>query len=467
MKATDLERSGSKLVLPEKMTIDAGIEMLQRIKKYEDETTEIVKKFNGFPWDAAISFSRAMEKQFGWVSAEATPGFFGPQPPELISVPTSLSTSVMVPLGRFSLPGIFGHIQTVVTGDRKGSFFYVAATVRRKHEEAINKLFALTDELLATESIYRGKAFKLRLKTDNGEMDHSAMPKFLSLGKVRPSELVFSRDVEEMIATNLYTLIEHRELCQKFKVPGKRGILLSGKYGTGKTLLAYVAAKKCTENGWTFLYCERADELADMVKLAHQYQPAVVFCEDIDRTVTGERSVEMDDILNIIDGIESKGTELMVILTTNHVENLNRALLRPGRLDAVINVLPPDAEAVGRLIRVYGRGHIPENADLSEVGRLLEGTIPAVIRECTERAKLSQIKLSAGSEYEGQLVITEAALVDAAKSLRNQLDLLAERPTEKTASERMGAALQELVKGSHNGDLELIARTVRNIDSRI
>ena len=83
------------------------------------------------------------------------------------------------------------------------------------------------------------------------------------------------------------------------------------------------------------------------------------------------------------------------MLTTNHLENINPAMLRPGRLDSIINVLPPDAEAVSRLFHLYGGSTIAADEDLSKAADLLSGTIPAVIAEVVKRAKLVQLGLQA------------------------------------------------------------------------
>jgi transitional endoplasmic reticulum ATPase len=68
--------------------------------------------------------------------------------------------------------------------------------------------------------------------------------------------------------------------------------------------------------------------------------------------------------LNEIDGVESKGKELITILTSNHAENINQAMLRPGRLDAVLSIQAPDAFAAEKLIRLYARGLILERESL-------------------------------------------------------------------------------------------------------
>src|SRR5262249_9702485 len=112
-----------------------------------------------------------------------------------------------------------------------------------------------------------------------------------------------------------------------------------------KTLTAYVTAKKSSSNNWTFIYLDRVAGLHEAFRFAKQYAPSVIFAEDIDRAVNGDdRTTDIDDVLNTIDGIESKGGEIITILTTNHVDQINRAMLRPGRLDAVISIQAPDAE---------------------------------------------------------------------------------------------------------------------------
>jgi transitional endoplasmic reticulum ATPase len=201
----------------------------------------------------------------------------------------------------------------------------------------------------------------------------------------------------------------------------RRGVLLAGVYGVGKTLGAKVAAGIAVEKGITFIYCKRAEEFAEAVEFAIQYQPAVVFCEDIDRVLAGERSVKMDDILNIVDGIDTKAAEVMIVLTSNAPEAINPAGLRPGRLDAIINVLPPDAEAVVRLIKMYGAGMLATDLDLTKVAAKLEGSIPAVIEEVVKRSKLAALKDNPDSN---KIVVTELALEEAADTMEMQLALL-------------------------------------------
>lgn len=191
------------------------------------------------------------------------------------------------------------------------------------------------------------------------------------------------------------------------------------------------------DNGITYLYVPRADELSHAIGFAKQNQsPAcVIFCEDIDRSLSGERTTEMDDILNVIDGIDTKSTNVIVVLTTNDLNAINPAMLRPGRLDAVIEVLPPDAKAVEKLLRLYGGAAIEPDTDLTKAGQSLAGEIPAVISEVVKRAKLAQLSLQDPGVPVTKL--SEAALVASADSMAKQLKLLKERSAAKprTASD--------------------------------
>lgn len=420
---SEIVREGTQIIVPDGMPLSTAIDHLETRMQFEEQVIDISEKVDAFVWDGALAFQKAMREIFGWADAVTVKTFFGDNPPQMISIETGYKETALVPWGQFKVPGITGKLQTAMERDNGVVKFAVYANIKRRDEAKIRRLIQRTRELVESESIYRGKAFKLRFTDEHGQQLPMLMPQFINLSKVNPEELVFSEAVRGAIETNIFTPIENTEKCREFKIPLKRGALLYGPYGTGKSLTSYVTARKCQENGWTFLYCERAGELADMVKLAHHFQPAVVFCEDIDRAVSGERTVEMDDILNIIDGIESKGVEIMVILTTNHVQEINQALLRPGRLDAVINVLPPDAKAVEKLIRVYGRHLVPANADLTKVGETLAGYIPAVIREVVEKSKLSAIKLGQIAEN-GKLLLSPEALLDSALSMDNQLELL-------------------------------------------
>jgi transitional endoplasmic reticulum ATPase len=185
----------------------------------------------------------------------------------------------------------------------------------------------------------------------------------------------------------------------------------------------------------------------------------------LDRDTSGDRDAALDAILNVVDGIGSKGKEIMVVVTSNSVESINRAMLRPGRLDAIITIRPPDAEAAERLMRLYGRGLIATDESLTEAGIALAGQIPAVIREAVERAKLYAISRHQSME------LHDEDLVRAANGMKHHLDLLRGKlPDTETPEHKLGAAMMAVLQkgiGQSNGSAiyDVADATKRHIEA--
>ena len=212
---------------------------------------------------------------------------------------------------------------------------------------------------------------------------------------------------QSIIETSILSPIKNEMACRKHNIPLKRGILLEGRYGTGKTLTARVTAKVAVDHGWTFIVIAKAEGLSAALNAAQRYQPAVVFAEDIDRF--GDRTKEsVNDLVNLMDGLIPANAAVMTVLTTNFVEQIDRALLRPGRLDAVVSIDAPDAETVGRLIRHYGDELLGADVALGQAGEILAGQIPATVAEVVKRAKLAMLT-------EDRETLSEADLVTAAE----------------------------------------------------
>lgn len=435
-----------QIILPEGMSCKDGMVWLSRKDEEEERSVAIHEYVDAYPLDGALALTRAMQETYGWTNLVPTPGFFGDTPPSMVGVRTGPNPEdvVQVPWGRMEIPGVEGYISTGMSLQKGRPVFTIGGVVKRKYEKEISKLATATRKIVATDSIYRARAIRVAFPdpSDTPNPD-DYNPTFLDLSSVKPEELIFPEDVKEMIHTNLFTPIERTEECRKHKIPLKRGILLAGPYGVGKTLTAYVAAKKCVENGWTFIYLESVRDLQAAIFFAQQYGPAMIFAEDIDQVLGKEdRDQATNDILNTIDGVDTKASEMIVTLTTNHVERLNQAMLRPGRLDAVIVVSEPDAKAAEKLIRMYARGLIDDSVDLTAIGEKLAGRIPAVIREVVERAKLGSIaRVSPGTE----LAMVPADLIVAADSMLGHLELLLPKKQDKRSDREKAAE----ILGSH------------------
>lgn len=426
------------IMLPKGMTITAAIRSLETERQSRETNVGIHAPIEGFVPDVAHAFFQVLKHKYGWVHNKPTPGFFGDTPPYLITVPVSLTEHVEVPWGRTVVPGIDGYLEPGAEPGSGGRYrFVLRGEVKRKHEASVKAIVEAIKEYLRTGSVFRNQAFRLSLHDGDGEPKAMPEPTFLDINRNLKDELVFSDDVMYAIQINVFTPILHTQVVRRLGVPAKRGVLLSGQFGTGKSMTSTVVADLATDNGWTYILCERADELADILRLAREYSPCVVFCEDIDRVMKGQRSISMDEVLNVIDGVESKNAELMVILTTNNIDNINQAMLRPGRLDAVIEVHPPDASAVDRLMRQYGKGLISPDEDISEAAGMLQGQIPAVIQEVVEKSKLAAVYR--GETDFGPGTLSAADLVAGAHAMQNTVKLLEPRK-EDTRPDLLKAA---------------------------
>lgn len=443
LKNTAIVHEGTQIVLPvingKPLSYDEAILWLKRKKDEDEQEFAVNYEIHASPLDGAVAFQRAIAAKYGWSQGVPTPGFFGDKPPVMIGVPVGAGERINVPWGRIEIPGIEGHLTTGMA-PMPHPHFIVGGTVKKKHAENVKELVALTEKFLKEESIYKGKAIRVSFDyiDEDGDVEFydpiQHAPQFLELDGVTDNDLIFGEEVMAAINTGLFTPIEHAGACRKYGVPLKRGVLLHGPYGTGKTLTAYVSAVKAVRHGWTFIYLSDVSDLRAALRFAAQYAPAVLFAEDIDRAVTGDRSTDMDAILNTLDGVDTKGAEIITVLTTNHIEDINPAMLRPGRLDTLVEVLPPDAKAAERLVSLYGRGLLEEGIDLKKIGKALNGNIPAFIREVTERSKIAAIA-RLGNDIEGQVL--ESDLLEAAQAMKNHASLLVPKKKSDTPAHKL------------------------------
>jgi transitional endoplasmic reticulum ATPase len=459
----EIIRSGDQILIPEELTIDKAIELLKMRRDYEEQPTVVSTTFDAFPWDGAYALFNVLKKQYGWASMRAVYDWFGEHLPAMQEIEMGVKKVGNVPWGRLNLFQKDGFVDTSV--EKKGNryVFSAVATVKRKHEKAVQDLFAEVRVELIRNSIYRGKALSIRFKNDAGGALKIPTVKFVDTENCTTDKLVFSDDVFASIETSLFTPITRMADCKRCGIPVKRGILLAGDFGVGKTLAAKVAAALAVEHDETFIYCKRTDEFAEAIEFALQYGPAIVFCEDIDRVVTGERSDEMDALLNIIDGVDTKSAEVIIVLTTNAVDKINPAILRPGRLDAVIEVKRPDAKAVARLIKLYGQHFLDPEANLETASKMLENNIPAVIEEVVKRAKLAALRHTPPGSTD--IMITEVDLRDSAATMKMQLDLLAGKKHDGSngSTHSLDHAMTEMFDKFKKGiqlDLDSIKETV-------
>jgi proteasome regulatory subunit len=181
------------------------------------------------------------------------------------------------------------------------------------------------------------------------------------------------------------------------------GVLLHGPPGTGKTMLAKAVANQTDA---TFIKMagselvhkfigEGAKLVRDLFELARQHEPAVIFIDEIDaiaakRTdskTSGDAEVQrtMMQLLSEMDGFEDRG-EIRIIAATNRFDMLDRAILRPGRFDRLIEVPKPDATGREQIFQIHTRNmNIADDVDWGKLADLAVDASGADVKAiCTE-----------------------------------------------------------------------------------
>jgi transitional endoplasmic reticulum ATPase len=437
----DVIFQGKKLVIPENMDLNDAVRFLRTKIEEDGQNMSFSRTYRFRPWDGAIASMNALKRAFGMVHQKGVRGLFGVTPPALITVNTGPNEQEQAPWGNLEIPMLPGvEFYLGSTQDKElGSLFEINASGPRKMRFHIEGVFRLIEDELNTRSIYRGKAF-----------DGQEMPEFLDTVAFDPTKVIYAKDVVEQLDANVWALMKYSDTMRKNGIPLKRATLFEGPYGTGKTLGAYMTAKIAVENGWTFLYARPGrDKLADVMATARLYQPSCVFFEDVDNIAAGDTpgNDAVAKLLDIFDGITAKGTEIMVVLTTNHADRIHKGMVRPGRLDAVIHIGAPDEDGVRKFVETNVPHELLDyNIDWERVGKSMEGYYPAFITESIDRAKRYNISRNNGTPS----LINTDDLVLAADGLRPQLALMEGAP-ETPPIESLDAAFERVVLDTVNG----------------
>lgn len=464
----DIEHSGNKIILPadpSKMSTREAIAALERKAQDEETVLDVYEIIRAYPDDALVAFYESMREKYGWASPKVKMTMFGPRAPDLLTIQTGPKEgqSVQVPFGQFTLPSVENPIETHRTSVDGQPCLVISGSVKKREAEVVKQLAQATRERLKTKSIYLGKAIRLRVDSD-GDLNYDMPPEFLETDYIQKDELILNDDEFLQVQASLWSPIENTEACVQHGIPLNRGVLLEGTYGTGKTMTANVTSKVCVDNGWTYILLDDVRGLKEALLFAQRYAPAVVFAEDIDR-VAGSRDQRGNDLLNTIDGVLTKDSKVISVMTTNHVERLDKAMLRPGRLDAVVTVRPPEEKAVIRLINLYSRNLLAAGEDLKEVGKALAGNIPATIREVVERSKLAMIASKRDQ-------ITASDLLVSGNGMKRHLELLSDVQPEISDEEKLGKAFVAVLSSTSDtsaavSKIQKAARDVRDHASYI
>jgi len=164
------------------------------------------------------------------------------------------------------------------------------------------------------------------------------------------TDLVIDPSITKLLVSDFESFWQREQWFRDKNLPFRRGYLLHGPPGNGKTSAIRAMMTSRSLNAYTLRFFNPDVDDSDLDRLfdrAHQDRPAIILLEDIDRAFpkTGEPAnrISLQHLLNSLDGVAT-GEGVVVVATANEPAALDPAILRrPGRFDRVIHFRNPDA----------------------------------------------------------------------------------------------------------------------------
>ncbi|MGA8114395.1 MAG: tetratricopeptide repeat protein [Actinocatenispora sp.] len=204
----------------------------------------------------------------------------------------------------------------------------------------------------------------------------------IEVSTVRMADVGGMVDVKNRLELAFLSPLRNPELRRLYGKGLRGGLLLYGPPGCGKTFLARAVAG---EVGASFLSVSIVDvldmwlgnserNLHELFLAARRNAPCVVFLDEVDalalkRSKAGSSAMRttVNQLLAELDGMEGGNDEVFVLAATNAPWDVDPALRRPGRLDRMVLVLPPDAPARREILDYHLRDRPIANIDLDRL----------------------------------------------------------------------------------------------------
>ena len=242
----------------------------------------------------------------------------------------------------------------------------------------------------------------------------------------------------------LIEIVEFLKKPKKFTEMGAKipkGVLLYGKPGTGKTLIAKAIAGEAdvpfiSMSGSEFIEMFAglgASRVRKLFDKARRLAPCIVFIDEIDAIgsrrssnngAESENNQTLNQLLVEMDGFSSEET-IIVLAATNRPEMLDKALLRPGRFDRQITIPPPDLPGREAILKIHAKDKkLAEDVSLYSIAEDTAGFTGAELANILNEAAIIATK----NEHE---VITNADLDEAVKKVTVGLEKTSRKISEK------------------------------------
>ncbi|OBK48517.1 AAA family ATPase [Mycobacterium sp. 1081908.1] len=255
----------------------------------------------------------------------------------------------------------------------------------------------------------------------------------LTVGNVTLDDVGDMAEARQALTEAVLWPLRHPDTFARLGVDPPRGVLLYGPPGCGKTFIVRALAS----TGQLSVHAVKGSELMDkwvgssekavreLFRRARDSAPSLVFLDEVD-ALAPRRGQSFDSgvtdrvvaaLLTELDGIDPL-RDVVVLGATNRPDLIDPALLRPGRLERLVFVEPPDAAARGEILRTAGKSiPLSDDVDLDEVAASLEGYSAADCVALLREAALTAMRRSIDASD-----VTAADIDAARKTVRPSLD---------------------------------------------
>ncbi|MCA4726325.1 AAA family ATPase [Mycolicibacterium fortuitum] len=255
----------------------------------------------------------------------------------------------------------------------------------------------------------------------------------VSVGSVTLDDVGDMVETKQALTEAVLWPLQHPDTFQRLGVEPPRGVLLYGPPGCGKTFLVRALAS----SGKLSVHAVKGAELMDkwvgssekavreLFARARDSAPSLVFLDEIDALAprrgqsfdSGVTDRVVASLLTELDGIEPMN-DVVVLGATNRPDLIDPALLRPGRLEKLVFVEPPDADARREILRTSGKSiPLAADVDLDALASELDGYSAA---DCV--ALLREAALTAMRRSIDAADVTAADVAKARETVRPSLD---------------------------------------------